>query len=1249
MGKMPEKQTELLKRARVALNRARLKIEDVERAKFEPIAIIGMGCRFPGGSDNPDKFWEMLLNGNDAIVDIPLDRWDVDAYYDSDNTASGKICFRQGGFLNDIDKFDANFFGISRREAESMDPQHRILLEVCWEAFEDAGISPNSLKNSKTGVYMGIGQNDYGQLEMNCGDPKRINAYSGTGNLFCFAPGRLSYVLGLQGPNIAVDTACSSSLAAVHLACMGLRNNEADLAIAGGAHLIISPEISVFLSMTGAVSPDCRSKTFDASANGFARGEGCGAVVLKRLSDAVANKDNILALIRGSAINHDGPSSGFTVPNEQSQEKVIRQALDNAHVAPDMINYVEAHGTGTSLGDPIEVGALASALCSERSADNPLLIGSVKTNVGHLEAAAGVVGLIKVVLSMMHRRIPPHLHFQTPNPHIDWNSIPVSVPTSATQWPDSERMFAGISSFGMSGVNAHAIVEGGSINPSAAGNVNVNNNTEEKFCLFTLSGKNDDALRQSAVRYVEFIDSNPHTLLSDLCYTANTGRADFNSRLSTTVLTIPELSEKLNAFVNGQTTGCAISGQETLQSGTVDKFDNIHSKTELDKLGKAYVRGKSIDWSLFYRDLDVHSIQLPTYPFQRRHYWVEDPGPVVCDNYPLCGEPIVLPFSDEIRFESEVSAVSPSYMIDHKIFGHVVGAAAFHISLVLTGVDHAFGMKECLFEELLFSRAMIIPEKGNLKVQLIFSPLGDEKFSFKLVSSNNSNAAGKTALSQDDLWITHVSGRVAPYASKHPVDDNETINIEKVRAGCDRELTLEEFYSSYTNNGLEFGPLFQWGERYWQGAGEMLCRLNPVKPPQEKGIYRLHPGLLDSCFQLLNGFLINSEKELDKKEGVFLPFSISYFRFYGVTENQGQLWCRAYLNDKDGLHERSAYNELKLFDETGRIIVEVSRFEFRKANLETLLKKTEIGLIANKDKPGDEYHSLKNRSNSNIVEQLKEAAPSRRRSILVTFVAACVGVVLKMDEDEELEMDMKLFDEGMDSIMALVLINDIGAAFDREFPPTLLFDYPTIDAIAGYLMDELNINDQVAGKNKTKDLALGLANESNSEDILIENSNIVEQLKDAAPSRRRSILATFVTTCVSVVLKMDEDEEIETDMKLFDEGMDSIMALVLINDIGAAFDRTFPPTLLFDYPTIDAIVGYLMDELNINDQVAGKNTTSDLALGLANESNIDDILIDNDNLESFLSGIENIPESEVKNILAKENVKLKEERDKIDE
>ncbi|HXA15308.1 MAG TPA: polyketide synthase, partial [Opitutaceae bacterium] len=395
--------------------RALLALEMGDRAEpdpagAEPIAIIGMGCRFPGGVEDPDGFWRLLHTGTDGIVKVPANRWDIDRYYDPDPDAPGKMSTRWGGFLQGIDYFDTRFFGISPREAAWMDPQQRLLLEVTWEALEAAGQAPDRLAGSDTGVFVGISTNDYAMLQLKHGAIKLIDAYAGTGSSASVASGRLSYLLGLQGPCISVDTACSSSLVAVHLACQSLRTGECRLALAGGVNVILSPEVTINFSKARMMAADGRCKTFDAAADGYVRGEGCGMVVLKRYTDAVASGDDILAVIPGSAVNQDGRSGGLTVPNGPAQESVIRRALKNAGIKPDQVSYIEAHGTGTSLGDPIEIGALGAVFGSDRNGHGRLNVGSVKTNIGHLEAAAGIAGLIKVVLALRRAEIPPHLH-----------------------------------------------------------------------------------------------------------------------------------------------------------------------------------------------------------------------------------------------------------------------------------------------------------------------------------------------------------------------------------------------------------------------------------------------------------------------------------------------------------------------------------------------------------------------------------------------------------------------------------------------------------------------------------------------------------------------------------------------------------------------------------------------------------------------------------------------------------------------
>jgi len=535
------------KRALIELKQMRLKLDELTRAKTEPIAIIGMGCRYPGGVKDLDSYWNLLSNGIDAISEVPGDRWDVDKLYDPDPDKPGKMSTRYGGFLEDIDRFDADFFSISTREALSMDPQQRLLMEVCWEALENAGQASADLLESKTGIFVGISSFDYAQLISSQVNSEDIDAYLGTGVSHSAASGRLSYFLGLQGPCLSIDTACSSSLVGLHYACQSLRNGECRMALSGGVNLILIPTIHLTLSKARLMAPDGRCKVFDAAADGFVRSEGCGIIVLKRLSDAIADNDHILSVIRGSAINQDGRSSGLTAPNGPSQQAVLREALQNAGVKPDQVQYVEVHGTGTALGDPIEVQALAEVYAQDRAKSDPLYIGSVKTNIGHTESAAGVAGLMKTVLALQHKRIPPHLHLKKLNPLIEWENYPVKVAKSGIEWRTKhEPRLAGISSFGFTGTNAHIILE------EAPAPKETFDHPERPLHILTFSAPTEKAHMDLGVRYADNLEADRPERLADICYTANTGRTHFGNRSAMIVKSKEDAAQALRKFGAGQ-------------------------------------------------------------------------------------------------------------------------------------------------------------------------------------------------------------------------------------------------------------------------------------------------------------------------------------------------------------------------------------------------------------------------------------------------------------------------------------------------------------------------------------------------------------------------------------------------------------------------------------------------------------------------------------------------------------------------
>jgi acyl transferase domain-containing protein/NADPH:quinone reductase-like Zn-dependent oxidoreductase/SAM-dependent methyltransferase/acyl carrier protein len=516
----------------------------------EPIAIIGIGCRFPGEANNPATFWALLRDGVDALTDIPTDRWDLRTYYDPEPGKSGKTNVRFGGFLKSIDGFDAHFFGISPREAQRMDPQQRLVLEVAWEALEDAGQTLDRLAGGPTGVFLGMSSFDYSLIQMGFRDRHGVDVYTNTGGALSIAANRISYCLNLKGPSVVVDTACSSALTAVHLACHALDQHECTSALAGGVHILITPGPYLGFSKLAMLSSDGRCKAFDAHANGFVRSEGAGMVLLKPLSRALADGDPIYAVIRASAINQDGRTTGLTVPSPQAQEDLVREAYRKARVDPRQVQYIEAHGTGTLVGDPIEARALGAVLAPCRPASEPCLVGSVKTNIGHLEAAAGVVGLIKTALALKHRQVPANLHFVEPNPDIPFEELRLRVPRTLEPWPAHEGpAIAGVNSFGFGGSNAHIVLQEAPAQKEQTWEPLADGRPQ----LIPLSARSPEALRAFAGSYEQFLkDAGADVSLRDFCHTTRLRRTHHDYRLGVVAGSTAELADRLGAFARGE-------------------------------------------------------------------------------------------------------------------------------------------------------------------------------------------------------------------------------------------------------------------------------------------------------------------------------------------------------------------------------------------------------------------------------------------------------------------------------------------------------------------------------------------------------------------------------------------------------------------------------------------------------------------------------------------------------------------------
>src|SRR6266478_6374618 len=528
------------------------------------IAVIGIGCRFPGGVNDTESFWKLLVEGREAFGVVPPTPCNFDRFFDAESGLPGKSIARRGGCLEGIDQFDPQFFGISPREAPYVDPQHRLLLETAWEAIEDAGLVLDLERGSDLGVFVGISHNDYQAIQGTPWEHSGIGPHSPTGCAHSIAANRISYCFNLRGPSVAMDTACSSALTAVHAACEHIRAGRGDVALAGGVTVMITPGGFIGFSRASMLSPEGRCKAFDASADGFVRGEGAGMVLLKRLPQALADGDPIHGVIIGTALNQDGHTNGISLPSAEAQARLVREACIDAGVAPSQIGFVEAHGTGTAVGDPIEAHALTAALCEGRSPEAPLLIGSVKTNLGHLETAAGVAGLVKALLVLKHGRIPPSLHFQTPNPNIDFTALKLRVPTTLEPFPETDggkgssvvgtRSFRAVKSmFGFGGANAHILLEEPPARPHSE---HLSTHTERAWPL-VLSARSEKALRSSASRLRDWSDvrskaNGNSPVLPDLAYTLGAKRNHHPYRLTLVAHSMGEVVEELNGYLGDQ-------------------------------------------------------------------------------------------------------------------------------------------------------------------------------------------------------------------------------------------------------------------------------------------------------------------------------------------------------------------------------------------------------------------------------------------------------------------------------------------------------------------------------------------------------------------------------------------------------------------------------------------------------------------------------------------------------------------------
>ncbi|EAZ91778.1 type I polyketide synthase [Crocosphaera chwakensis] len=1020
----------------------------------QEIAIIGVGCRFPGAK-NSEEFWQLLKTGQDVISEVPLQRWNIEKYYHQNPEIPGRMNTRWGGFLSNIDQFDAHFFGISPRECQHIDPQQRLMLEVAWEALEDGGIIPETLSGTQTGVFLGLTNQDYQRLLYQHID--HCDAYYSTGTSGAIASNRLSYLLNLQGPSFTVDTACSSSLVAVHLACQSLKQQESDLAIAGAVNLIITPEQTVAFSKTRMMAPDGRCKTFDSSANGYVRSEGCGIVVLKRLEDAMQDGDRIHGIIRGTAINQDGLSQGLTAPNGLAQQQVIRQALANAGVKPSEISYVETHGTGTALGDPIEVRSLKKVLMEGRNPDQTCWLGSVKTNIGHLESAAGMAGLIKTILCLQKREIPPVLHFKELNPYISLKNSTFSIPTTCEPWSVEGSRIAGVSSFSFGGTNGHVIVEEVSVLESREqGKGSGENYFERLLHLLTLSTKTEKGLGHLVQDYCTYLQSHQDLSLGNICFSANTGRsrrdplggAPFQYRLAIVSESTEGLTQQLQGLIRGEmVTGC-FGGQVTEENDPKIVFLFTGQGSQYVNMGRELYESCS-----FFRNIidECNEILKAYLDKDLVNILYKEIGNSLLDQT-IYTQPALFSIEYALAKLWQFWGVDPTV-----VMGHSVGE---YVAACIAGV---FSLKDGL---------KLIAARGRLMQSL---------------PQNGSMVAVLATLEKIEPMINSYQDKVAIAAingSNSLVISGEKEAINSIIKNLDEQnIKTKQLTVSHAFHSPLMQPILAEFKELAQEISYQLPQISiisnvtgkPITEEIAKADYWVNHiispvNFKDSVETLLEGDY-NTFLEIGAK-----PILLGMSR--GIVENKNQSICYLpSLRPSNSNWQQMLESLAKLsiqgyeinwyhFDQDyqrHRVSIPTypwqrSRYWFEgvsqssNSSLPTPLSQTEYNYSS-------EVSLLNNRKqidSSQLMSQLKNSFKNEQLSLIIDYIQEQVAIILGLDKSQAPGKRVGFFQMGMDSLMAVEFRNRLERTFGFAMSTSLAFNYPNIEALSGYLLERLN-------------------------------------------------------------------------------------------------------------------------------------------------------------------------------------------------
>ncbi|WP_394847335.1 acyltransferase domain-containing protein [Pendulispora brunnea] len=991
-----------LVRAAAALQEMEARVERMRKERTEPIAVIGMGCRFPGDARDPEAFWQMIRDGVDAVSEVPAHR------APTRESAHLSSAARWGAFLSNVDGFDAAFFGISPREACQLDPQQRLVLEVAWEALEHAGLVPQRLAGTTTGVFLGMSTNDYLLLGASAGTEAR-DAHTGTGTAHAFGPGRLSYFLGLRGPSMTVDTACSSSLVAVHLAIQSLRSGESSLALAGGVNLILHPSTTEIVADLQALSPDGRCRSFEARANGFVRGEGCGLVVLKRLSDAEADGDRVLALLRGSSVNADGHSAGLTAPSVLAQQEMLRQALANARVSAKDIGYVETHGTGTPLGDPIEIEALIEVLGAPRPNDEPCVLGAVKTNIGHLEAAAGIAGLIKVVQALRHESIPGNLHFTTLNPHISLQGTPFVIPTKPVPWParkGSRPRLSGVSSFGMSGTNAHVIVEEAPHAEAAAAF------EEPAAILLPISARTEAATRELAGAYAAILE--PHGPgLNAMAFTAAVRRQHHEHRAAFVVSSREQFARLANAFARGETPAGVVAGQATAPGALTFVFSG--QGAQWIGMGRELLAGQPV-FAAALAECDAHA------PFSLTRELREAADGRL--NQTEIVQPVL--FGVQIALVALLSSwgIEPVAVIGHSV-GEI--AAAY--------VAGALSLADAMRIVVLRGRIMQRAAGSGRMVAITASPeqamqaLGDATRNVSIAAINDRGSIVLSGPERElDVIVERLGGRAkkldVDYAFHSPIMAPLADELARELVGLVPKPATRPMYSTVTGarlTGMELTAAY-WADNVRQPvrfADAVHAAIDAgARDFLEIGPHPVLSANLRQCLvdQSTPGRVVSTLRRAEPE-------------FPRLLRALAALYTRGHAVNFHALYPMR------------QPVVTLPTYPWQRKPY--WLNRTPEPETTRADP-------------ARWVDHVRTLPAAEREAEIERAVRIDVATVLQLASPEEVPADRPLMELGVDSLMAVQVRHELSARTGEALPATVAFDYPTPKALARYLLERLS-------------------------------------------------------------------------------------------------------------------------------------------------------------------------------------------------